>query len=127
MNNYMEALNGWNTTAKNLNEVRWQLEMFSGACPSSNYWDYELNNYTKEYTCWKNKPENKITYLDKLCGFERKSPIEAYGFKQGYFSIDDVIELLKRKNSVKVYFSWCYDVRQYIENMDNCYMEITKI
>lgn len=50
-----------------------------------------------------------------------------YGFMQGYFDIDKVLDLLKKEGSVKVPFSWLYDIRQYDKCMDGCYMEITKI
>lgn len=126
MNDYMEALNGWTTILNNLDEVRWQIEMFDGTGPR-NCWDNEVNDYTKEYKDWRDKPENTITYLDKLCGFERTSRIEAYGFKQGYFSIDNVLEDLENNEVVQIPFAWCYDIRQYLKNMDNCYMEIKVI
>lgn len=53
--------------------------------------------------------------------------LSGYGFMQGYFDIDKVLDLLKKEGSVKVPFSWLYDIRQYDKCMDGCYMEITKI
>ena len=46
---------------------------------------------------------------------------------QGYFSIGEVIEKLKKEGTVKVPFSWLYDIRQYDKAMNGCYMEIKKI
>ena len=43
------------------------------------------------------------------------------------FDIDKVLDLLKKEGSVKVPFSWLYDIRQYDKCMDGCYMEITKV
>lgn len=71
--------------------------------------------------------KNTIKYYDRLCGFERQQYLSGYGFMQGYFDIDKVLDLLKKEGSVKVPFSWLYDIRQYDKCMDGCYMEITKI
>lgn len=45
---------------------------------------------------------------------------------QGYFDIDDVLEKLKKEGTVRIPFSWLYDIRQYDKAMDGCYMKITK-
>lgn len=124
INDYMQALNGWNTILNTLDEVRWQLEMFNGTGPGRDCWNDNGNGFTKKYKDWRDKPENTITYLDKLCMFEKTSRIEAYGFKQGYIPINSVLEELENKGIVRVPFKWCYDSRQYIKNLDNCYMEI---
>ena len=71
--------------------------------------------------------KNTIKYYDRLCGFERQQYLSGYGFMQGYFDIDKVLDLLKKEGSVKVPFSWLYDIRQYDKCMDGCYMEITKV
>jgi hypothetical protein len=127
INDYMEALNGWSARLKNLKEVRWQIEMFHGRSHrEEEVWDYESNSYKPEYIAWRNKKNNTITYMDKLCGFKRTSPIKVYGFAQGYFDIDKVIERLRKEGVVRIPFSWFYDVRQYNKNMDGCYIEISK-
>lgn len=71
--------------------------------------------------------KNRIKYYDRLCGFEREQYLSGYGFMQGYFDIDKVLEQLKKEGFAKVLFSWLYDTRQYDKCMDGCYMEITKV
>lgn len=34
---------------------------------------------------------------------------------------------LKKEGTVKIPFSWLYDIRQYDNAMNGCYMEITKV
>lgn len=123
LNDFMEAINNWNTELKNLQEVKWQLEMFLGAC-YSNCWDCEKDEYYNEYKEW--KKDKKITYLDKICDFERTADIKPYGWTQGYFDIDKTIEELENNNIVKIPFSHVYDIRQYNKRFNGCYIEIIK-
>jgi len=116
VNDFMEALNGWHTIEKNLKHVAWRIDLFSGI------YHFEEEGWEK----WYNKVINKITYYDKLCGFNRTSEISPYGFKQGYFNKNKVITELKEKGIVKIPFAWVYDLRQYDKHMDGCYMEISK-
>lgn len=127
MNDYMEAINGWHTTEHSIREVIWRLQMFQGqGFPVSEY-DEGKGGLSERYKKWEAKKCNQVKYFDKLCGFERTQPVKGYGFTQGYFSISSVIEKLKNEGSVKIPFSYLYDIRQYYKNMDGCYMEITKI
>jgi len=126
INNFMEAINGWNSIENDLQEVIWRIETLAHNCLSNN-WDGVKEDYTEKFKAWKNKSENKLTYMDVLCEFERTSDIEVYGFAQGYFDILKVIEDLNTNGKTKIPFKWCYDMRQYLKNYDGCYMEITKI
>lgn len=126
LNDFMAALNGWENTEPNLKSLRWRLETFASNC-LTDVWDDDKKDYTEEYLAWKNNPKNTIKYFDNLCGFERTSEVQPYGFKQGYFSIDNVLEKVEKEGSAKVPFAWVYDVRQYLKNMDGCYMLIEKI
>ena len=118
LNNFMETLNGWRITEPNLKKLRWRIELFSHC--GGDWLD-------TEYEVWLNQEKNIIKYYDKLCDFERTTRPEVYGFAQGYFDIDKVIQEVKENGSAKIPFKWCYDLRQYDKNMDGCYMEITKI
>lgn len=71
--------------------------------------------------------KNTIKYHDRLCNLNRQQYLSGYGWMQGYFSIGEVMEKLKKEGTVKVPFSWLYDIRQYDKAMNGCYMEITKI
>lgn len=126
-NDHMLALNGWHTTENNIREVLWRVEMFRGQEYLDSEWDESKGAWSDRYIKWKNKRCNTITYLDRLCCFERKHRPSGYGFMQGYFDIDKVIAELKQKDVVRIPFEWLYDVRQYYKGMDGCYMEITKI
>lgn len=113
----MEALNGWNTTENSLQEVRWRIDLFAG-----------IHHYDDaDWEKWYEQAINKITYHDKLCGFDRTEEIAPYGFKQGYFNRNRVIDELQEKGIVKIPFAWVYDARQYNKHFDGCFMEISKI
>lgn len=117
INDFMEAINGWQTKEKTLKQVAWRIDLFSGI------WHFEEEGWED----WYKQPINKITYLDKLCGFERTQEVSPYGFKQGYFDRDKVLKKLQENGIVRIPFAWVYDVRQYDKHMDGCYMEIVKI
>lgn len=130
MNDYMIALNGWHTVEHSLREVMWRLMMFQGNDFPHSEWVDKPNGesgLSDRYTKWRNKKCNTIKYMDRLCGFERKQMPMGYGWKQGYFNIDEVIENLKKDGIVKVPFKWLYDIRQYDKCMDGCYMLIEKV
>lgn len=118
MNNFMAALNGWKITEPNLKKLKWRIELFAG---NGGCWD------DSEWVEWLNQPKNSFNYFDELCGFERVGKPEAYGFKQGYFNIDSVIKTIREDGYAKIPFKWCYDLRQYDNHMDGCYMEIIKV
>ena len=129
MNDYMLAINGITRTIYTKRELIWQLELFRGQ--SFLLSEYDSNNPEENFGLSnryvKFLKKNTIKYYDRLCGFERQQYLSGYGFMQGYFDIDKVLDLLKKEGSVKVPFSWLYDIRQYDKCMDECYMEITKI
>ena len=114
MNDYMLAINGITRTIYTKRELIWQLELFRGQ-------SFLLSEYDN------NNPEENFGLSNRLCGFERQQYLSGYGFMQGYFDIDKVLNLLKKEGSVKVPFSWLYDTRQYDKCMDGCYMEIIKV
>lgn len=118
LNNFMKALNGWKIIEPNLKKLRWRIEFFAG---NGGAWD------DPEWEEWLNQPKNSFKYQDELCGFERIAKPEPYGFKQGYFNIDNVIKTVKKEGKAIIPFKWCYDSRQYDNHMDGCYMEITKV
>jgi hypothetical protein len=129
MNDMMLAINGWHTTERNLQQVRWRLEMFAGNGDTEDkYIEYDSENskFLGKYGEWRNKRCNTLRYYDRLCGVCRIQDITGYGWKQGYFDIDIIINELMEKGSVKIPFSYLYDTRQYYNGMDGCYMEITK-
>lgn len=133
MNDYMQAVNGWKTTEKNLKEVYWRLNLFQGI-----NWlisEYDENNpdsydgiesfgMSEEYTKWLHKRCNEIIYYDKLCGLKRTQAPSGYGCMQGYFNINGKITELKETGKTIIYLHELYDSRQYYKNMDGCYMMI---
>lgn len=127
-NDYMVAINGITRTLNSMKEVMWQLELFRGNSFLSSEWDENNNeensHLSDKYVAFLEK--NKITYYDRLCGFDRTQYLSGYGWMQGYFCIGNVLNKLKEEGSVKVPFEWLYDMRQYDKNMNGCYMEITK-
>lgn len=127
MNDFMIAINGWHSTERSIKEVIWRLKMFAGYGWNNEEWDNENNCLRADYQKWKAKKCNTITYLDRLCGFERTREITVYGFAQGYLDISRVIQELKENGVAKIPFSVLYDPRQYYRGMNGCYMEITKI
>lgn len=117
INAFMSAINGWNTIEKDLESLKWRIELFCGR-----------HNFEKEsWMTWYERDVNTITYLDNYCGFERNSEVSPYGFKQGYFDIDKVIEDIEIYGSVKIPFKYVYDLRQYNKRFDGCYIEINKL
>ena len=127
-NDYMIAINGITRTLHSMREVVWQIELFRG-----NYFlssEYNNNNpkenhgLSDRYVRFLKK--NIIKYHDNLCNLDRQQYLSGYGCMQGYFDIDDVLEKLKKEGTVRIPFSWLYDIRQYNKAMDGCYMEITK-
>ena len=131
VNDYMLALNGWHSTEKNLREVMWRIEMFRGRIWLHSEYsdDNPEENYgmSERYQKWLNKRCNKVKFRDRLCELDREQVPSGYGFMQGYFSLDNKIEDLKKYGSVRIYFKELYDIRQYDKNMNGCYMEISKV
>lgn len=123
MNDFMHAINGWKVRENSLKEVYWRIEYFAGrgGCVS----EEEKDKYSLWLLRYDNK--NKITYMDNLCGFKRTSKVEAYGFHQGYFDIQQKIDILKENGIVKIPFKSFYDSRQYCRNLDGCYLIIEKV
>ena len=128
-NDYMIAINGITRTLYSLREVMWQLELFRGNSFLTSEWDEsnskENDHLSDRYVKFLKK--NTVKYHDRLCGFDRTQYLSGYGWKQGYFSVNETIETLKKDGIVKVPFKWLYDIRQYDKAMDGCYMEIKKV
>lgn len=128
-NDYMIAINGIERTLCNMREVMWQLELFRGCSFLASEWSKdnpaENNGLSNRYI--KFLQRNTIKYRDRLCELDRQQYLSGYGIMQGYFDIGEIIEKLKIEGSVKIPFKWLYDVRQYDEAMDGCYMEIVKL
>ena len=131
MNDYMLAIKGITRTVYTKRAQIWKKELFRG----ESFLTGLLSEYDRDsegnlrlsdrYAEFLKK--NRIKYYDRLCGFEREQYLSGYGFMQGYFDIDKVLEQLKKEGFAKVLFSWLYDTRQYDKCMDGCYMEITKV
>lgn len=123
MNDFMHAINGWVVRENNLKELKWRL-MFIGHIGGhpSNAEEYE------KYKLWleRHKSKNYIKFKDVLCDFARTEPVRMYGFAQGYVNIDKIIDKLRTNGSVKIPFCSFYDKRQYIRNLDGCYVLIEK-
>ena len=129
VNDYMLAINGIKRTLNSIQEVLWQLELFRGnSFLISEYSEEnpEENYHLSDKYC-KFLKNNEITYFDRLCGFNRTQYLSGYGFMQGYFSVGEQIQKLKKEGYIKVPFSWLYDIRQYDKNMNGCFVEVKKI
>lgn len=108
MNDYMLAINGITRTIYTKRELIWQLELFRG----ESFLTGLLSEYDRDsegnlrlsdrYAEFLKK--NRIKYYDRLCGFEREQYLSGYGFMQGYFDIDKVLEQLKKEGFAKVLF-----------------------
>ena len=79
------------------------------------------------YYNWLHRKAHSVTYHDRLCGFDRTQWLSGYGFMQGAFDRQAIIDELKQTGSVKVPFKLLYDMRQYDKAMDGCYMQIIKL
>lgn len=136
-NDYMLAINGRTFAENSIREIRWLLDLFQGISHNNGEWTSEnsgkVGKYgdyygmSERYYKWLHKKAHKVTYRDRLCGFDRTQWISGYGFMQGYFNKERVIEELREKGSVKVPFKWLYDSRQYDSNMNGCYMMIEAV
>jgi hypothetical protein len=108
VNDFMKALNNWETTENDLAQIKTRLEVFAGHIVNSD-------------------KTNSITFYDKLCECNRTENIAPYGFKQGYVKIESIIAELQSNGYVKIPFKAVYDSRQYNKKFNGCYMEIIKI
>ena len=128
-NDYMLAINEFTRTLYNMREVMWQLELFRGNSFLSSEYDENIpeENYGLSDRYVKFLRRNTIKYYDRLCGFDRTQYLSGYGFMQGYFDVDEVMENLRKNGTVRIPFKSLYDIRQYDKAMDGCYMEITKV
>lgn len=124
-NDYMIAINRLTRTLRSLREVEWQLRIFQGCFWNEDEYDIKRGCLSDRYE--KFLKRNTIKYYDRLCGFCREQYLSGYGWTQGYFSIDKAIEELKAKGKIKIPFAWLYDIRQYDNAMNGCYMEIIKL
>ena len=136
-NDYMLAINGRTFCENNLREVRWFLELFQGqsfchaewtpenADKKGKYGDYY--GMSERYYKWLHKKGHIVKYHDRLCDLNRTQFLSGYGFCQGYFLREPVIDELKTKGVVKIPFKWLYDSRQYDNAMNGCYVKIEAV
>jgi len=130
MNDFMITLNGWHTTEYSLKEVLWRILLFQGNDFPHSEWNKKNENgfhLSDAYTKWIKRKCNWVTYMDRLCGCERMNRPSGYGFMQGYFNVQEVLDELKQNGIVKITFTSLYDLRQYYKGMNGCYMEIRRI
>ena len=91
VNDFMLAINGWKSTERSLQEVRWRIEMlFKHA-------HYHCGN--SHWEKWFAQRKNKIKYHDRLCELDRLDDISVPGFAQGYVDIGALLEKLKERIS----------------------------
>ena len=136
-NDYMIAINGRTFVEKSLREVGWLLEMFRGNTHITDEWTEENSDkvgkygeyygMSDRYYNWLHRKAHKVVYQDRLCDITRRQWLSGYGWMQGYFDKQRVIDELMKNGNVKVPFKWLYDIRQYDKNMDGCYMQIEAI
>ena len=120
INDFILAINGWKSTERSLQEVRWRIEMLFGHA----YYHCGNSHWEK----WFSQRKNKIKYQDRLCGFERTDSIKVPGFAQGYVDISDLLEKLKADGKIRIPFSMGYDMRQSGgKRYKGCYMEICRV
>lgn len=118
-NSFMKAVNGWRTEEPDIESVKWRIEMFLHGTPLDAFDDPKCNE-------WYNDPKNQIKYHDMPCDIMRNAFIECPGWHQGYCRIGKLLEELETSGHVRIPFAYAYDMRQYIKNMDGCFMEISK-
>lgn len=104
INDFIHAINGWESTEKSLTEVRWRIELLLHQT------HYHCGN--AHWEKWFAKKKNKIRYQDQLCEMERIDDVSVPGFAQGYVNINDLLNELKQTGSVRIPFSMGYDMRQ---------------
>ena len=136
-NDYMIAINGRTFVEKSIREVRWLLDLFQGISHNNGEWTPENSDkvgkhgeyygMSDRYYNWLHRKAHNVTYYDRLCGFNRTQWLSGYGWMQGYFDKEKVIAELIEKGSVKVFFKYLYDSRQYDSNMNGCYMLIETV
>lgn len=116
-NDFMYAINGWHVTELNLRNLKNRINLMLGYGVDSEY-------YSDRMQKWMDK--TYVTYQDRLCGFERRDRVGPYGFAQGYVDVEKHIRTLLETGETKIYFSDVYDIRQYSNNYDGCYIKISK-
>lgn len=133
-NDYMLAINGRTFMEHSIREVRWLLDLFQGidhnngewtpanADKTGKYGDYY--GMSDRYYNWLHRKAHHVEYHDRLCDLTRRQVLSGYGWMQGYFDRQKVIDELLENGSVKVPFKYLYDIRQYDTNMNGCYMLI---
>ncbi|MEA4955359.1 MAG: hypothetical protein VB096_07630 [Pseudoflavonifractor sp.] len=59
-----------------------------------------------------------------MCELVRETPIMLPCFTQGYFSIDKLVETIKKDGYVDLPISHIHDARQHTRRIDGCYIKI---
>lgn len=120
INDFMMAINGWKSTERGLQEVRWRIELFF------KHAHYHCGN--QHWEKWFDRKKNKIKYRDRLCGFDRVDDVSVPGFAQGYVDIEKLMGKLKAERAVRIPFNMGYDMRQRgSKAYKGCYMEIRRV
>ena len=123
-NSMMKALNGWHSLENDLQEVEWRIEMF---LRGESFHEFMSEAEKEKYSEWIKRPQNLIRYMDLPCGVERVMRPECPPWHQGYCAVDKLISKVKEHGAVTIPFRCAYDNRQYVKNMDNCFMTILAI
>lgn len=119
INDFMLAINGWHSTERSLQEVRWRIELLFHQA------HYHFGNV--QWERWFARKKNKITYRDRLCELDRTDDVSVPGFAQGYVDIDELLDTMKVNGRVRIPFSTGYDLRQRgYQFCRGCYMEIER-
>ena len=89
----------------------------------------ENNKYIFIYTSY--KKSQKIDTKEIAFESYDREYIEALNNETGqypyWYTKDKIIDELRKNGSVRIPFSRFYDTRQYIKNMDGCFIEILKV
>ena len=112
-NSQVRVLGRFRCVETTLQEVCWRINMFLSG-----------TSFEESARDWEHQVRNRIEYLDDPCGILRTMKPELPGFHQGCCNVGAKIDVLRQFGSVRIPFSAAYDSRQYLRNMDGCYMEI---
>lgn len=110
INDFMEALDGWERMLSSADEAYWQAMWFHGCTLDSSD-----ANERAAYETWKKHPLNTIQYLDRHWDVIRIGHPCPYGFLRGTVNIVKIkerIHALLPGQSLTIPFTACYDARQ---------------
>lgn len=115
INDFMKAINNWSCNENSARDVRYRLMLFAGnRC-------YGADGFTEWYS-----EKGQIVYYDNNYNCNRVDIVSPYGHKPTYIDTNALLRELETNGKIRIQFRTVYDTRQYRENFDNCFMEITK-